>query len=346
MQNEITTPGKLLDARGRLIQKGYSRRPVLEYNPENIRRFNSQWANRLRLKEWDYYGITTPEGFLSVCVANIGYIGLIFAYWIDFETRTIVDDTIVTPFGRGCTLPLTSEAGNIHFSGTSKRVSISFVKEEEKRVLSVDWPKFAKKHHLKAEITLSQPQSLDSIVMATPIGETLFYYNHKVNCMPAKGQWSLGDQTIDLSDKSSLATLDWGRGVWPYSSFWVWANASGFLSDGRTFGLNMGRGFGDLSAATENCYFIDGVMTKLEGVPIEYDMTDYMKPWRFRDEESRVDLTLTPFYPRKSKLDFLIGKTDVNQIFGMYNGYAVDDSGQKVQIKNLAGWAEDHYARW
>lgn len=346
MQNEITISGKLLNSDGHLNQKGYSKRPVLEYNPENIRRFKSKWANRLRLKEWDYYGITTPEGFLSVCVSNIGYIGLVFAYWIDFETKTIVDDTIVTPFGKGCALPLSSKSGNVQFQQSPGKAKVSFLREEGKRVIDVDWPKFAKKHHLKSEIVLSEPKSLESIVMATPIGETFFYYNHKINCMQAKGQWSLDSKTRTLSGDNSLATLDWGRGVWPYSTFWVWANASGFLSDGRTFGLNMGRGFGDLSAATENCFYIDGVMTKLGWVPIEYDMTDYMKSWHFQDEEGKVDLTFSPFYPRTSKLDLLLLKTDVNQIFGKYNGFAIDQSGQKVRIENLVGWAEDHYARW
>jgi len=46
-------------------------------------------------------------------------------------------------------------------------------------------------------------------------------------------------------------------GIWEYSSFWNWASASGFLPDVRTVDLNLGKGFGGLGAATENCFFID-----------------------------------------------------------------------------------------
>ena len=59
MQNEITEKDTLLDDRGFLKHKGYSRFPVLEYNPENIRVYPLSFLNRLRLKEWDYYGLTT-----------------------------------------------------------------------------------------------------------------------------------------------------------------------------------------------------------------------------------------------------------------------------------------------
>jgi hypothetical protein len=36
-----------------------------------------------------------------------------------------------------------------------------------------------------------------------------------------------------------------GTRVWEYRSFWNWASASGYLPDGSTLGLNLGKGFGD-----------------------------------------------------------------------------------------------------
>jgi hypothetical protein len=74
--------------------------------------------------------------------------------------------------------------------------------------------------------------------------------------------------------------MDWGRGVWDYGSFWVWASASGYLEDGRAVGLNLGHGFGDTSAATENALFIDGRLHKLGHISFNYNPDDYMCPWR------------------------------------------------------------------
>jgi hypothetical protein len=56
--------------------------------------------------------------------------------------------------------------------------------------------------------------------------------------------------------------------------------------------LNMGLGFGDLSAATENSFFINGKIRKLGSVSFDYSDKDFMRPWRFSDDAGRLQLTL------------------------------------------------------
>lgn len=86
---------------------------------------------------------------------------------------------------------------------------------------------------LNAEIKLLQAEDMDTMVIATPFAEDkhAFYYNQKVNCMPAEGIVSIGEYKIDFKFDSSFAVLDWGRGVWTYSNTWYWGSASG-LADG------------------------------------------------------------------------------------------------------------------
>ena len=59
--------------------------------------------------------------------------------------------------------------------------------------------------------------------------------------------------------------LDWGRGVWTCRGTWYWGSASGMV-DGVPFGFNIGYGFGDTSAATENALFYGGKLHKLSQV--------------------------------------------------------------------------------
>jgi hypothetical protein len=113
---------------------------------------------------------------------------------------------------------------------------------------------------------LFRPASV--LTIAIPIGKHRFYYNHKVNCLPADGYLEYGARREELSPQTCLGSLDWGRGVWEYKSFWNWASASGFLPDGRTIGLNLGCGFGDTSAATEDCLVLDGCVHKLGAVKL------------------------------------------------------------------------------
>lgn len=344
MQNEITIKDKLLDDKGRLQHAGYSRFPVLEYNPENVGVYPLSFLNRLRLKEWDYYGVTTRDFYFSATVSNIGYAGLAFVYFIDFHGKTMSEGTIIVPFGRGCRLPRDSESGDIEFH--HKRANLLFCKTGATRIIKVDWPGFDNGKGISAEIEIRQPPELESIVMATPIGKNRFYYNRKINCMPAEGQIVFGGKEYDLAPDTALATLDWGRGVWEYSSFWNWASASGFLPDGSTLGLNLGKGFGDLSSATENCFFIGGKMTKLEWVDWDYDPSNFMKPWSFTSKDDRVDLVFEPFFDRAASTKLLVIDSEVHQLFGRYSGTLVTDGGEKIQVQDLIGWAEEHKARW
>jgi len=344
MQQEIMDRDFLLDEQGRLKHKGYSKKYLLTYNPEKIGLTPYPLLNRLRLKEWDYYALTTPEYFFSVAVSHIGYLGLAFAYYIDFAAKKMMENTIATPFGQGCTLPRTSEAGDIHYH--QHGVDISFLRLPERRLLTVNWPRFNKGTDLSAELELQQPAALDSIVMATPMGDHHFYYNHKINCMPAAGWIRIGKTALTVHPGSALTGLDWGRGVWPYRTFWNWASASGFLPDGRTIGLNLGQGFGDLSYATENCFYLDGRMTKLAELDWSYDARDYMKPWSLSAGDGQAKLEFQPFFERITKIDLLALRTEVHQMFGRYNGHFIAATGDKIEIRNLIGWAEEHKARW
>jgi len=344
IQNEITTKDVLLNPVGELTKKGFSKSPMLQYNPENIRVFPLAALNRLRLKEWDYYGITTKDFFFSATISNEGYIGLVFAYFIDFRTNEMAENMVITPFGKGCRLPLSSETGDAVFQ--KRGIKISFIRETDRRIVKVSWKNFFRKKDIAADLVIQQPKEHESIVMATPIGQKHFYYNHKINCMPTEGWISYGDAKYYLSGKNSLATLDWGRGAWEYSTFWNWASASGFLADGRTVGLNLGKGFGDLRYSTENCFYINGKMTKLGWVDIEYDPQNFMRPWKFTSDDRRLYLIFTPFFERTSKTNLLLLKAESHQMFGKYNGIAVANSGETITISELIGWAEEHQAKW
>jgi len=64
-QQMLLEPGKLLDRDGNLTQAGWSTQPVLDANLEDSRFYRVRALQRLRLKVWDYYAVTTPTHFFS-----------------------------------------------------------------------------------------------------------------------------------------------------------------------------------------------------------------------------------------------------------------------------------------
>ncbi|MBP7693078.1 MAG: DUF2804 family protein, partial [Anaerolineales bacterium] len=62
--------------------------------------------------------------------------------------------------------------------------------------------------------------------------------------------------------------------------------------------------------------------------------------------DGRLDLEFVPFAERVAKTDFKLLASEVHQMFGRYHGTVVTDTGESVHLDGLAGFAEEHRARW
>ena len=154
---------------------------------------------------------------------------------------------------------------------------------------------------LEVDIQLEEPD-MDTMVIATPFDRKhAFYYNQKINCMRASGTITYGEETFTLHPDTDFGTLDWGRGVWTYDNTWYWGSGNGY-AEGCVFGFNIGHGFGNTKAATENVIFCNGKAHKLDDVEIRipgdvslYDMKSpkYMEPWEIHESGGRFEKCTT-----------------------------------------------------
>jgi len=251
---------------------------------------------------------------------------------------------VTRPLGRGVALPRNSDSGDVLYEAGRMRSHFALV--DGGRHLRVDDAAFDNGRGLYIDALLSCPANHESVIMCTPMQGDCFFYNRKINCMRASGTIRWGDREVRLSPTAALGQLDWGRGVWPYWTNWIWASANGFLPDGRTIGLNLGNGFGDLFYATENAIVLDGRIHKLGALRIDVDSRNYLRPWRFSDDEGLADLTFTPSIERKTKANVGVLSTEVHQMFGHYDGRVVSDDGEIITLHELPGFAEEQRARW
>lgn len=344
MQIELIQSSPLLNPSGSLVQVGWARQPIFDCNLEKARFYKLRFLQKYRIKRWDYYAIFGPNSFFSATIADLGYAGNIFVYYIDFTKHDLHEEGLIVPFGRNIELPRNSVEGNSYFE--NRQVKLEFEVKGNSRYLSISWPGFHNGRGISADIRLKCLLAYESMNIVIPIQGNRFYLNRKINCLPAEGTVKYGDQVQDYDPSVSLGSLDWGRGVWEYKSFWNWASASVILPDNRNFGLNLGCGFGDLSNAGENAIIIENQIHKLGSVRFDYQSGDYMQSWKFYDNEGRLDLIFTPFRDRIAKTNLGVISSEVHQVFGRYNGTVVSDSGERIKLHNLIGFAEEHHAKW
>jgi len=334
---ELTRPLDLCTPRGRLRKSavGWSRQPL---HRSNIR---GHWP---RKKRWNYWAVTSDKYLFSATVANLDYLGVVFVYFLDFETRRFIEKTITVPLGRGCDLPETVE-GDIRFR--HDRMSVNLLDAPVGGTqIGARAARFGGEP-LEADIAVTRPVGHETLNVVIPWSRDRFQFTSKQNTLPAAGVVRIGDAEYVFEEGNSFACLDYGRGVWPMSSFWNWGAGSG-LQNGRTVGLNLGGGWTDGTGMTENGICVDGRLTKIgDDLDLDYDPSDYLRPWTVRTSGSqRVDLRLEPFYERVAKTDLKLFKSEVHQVFGHYSGTVVTETDEAVTIDGLIGWVEQHEARW
>ena len=340
MQHEITQAIRLLNSRGSVEQPGWAKDLLFEYDRSDIK------APKFRIKEWDYYCILNDKAGVSFTIADNGYMGFVAATVFDFDKPEEISADLITPFPLGkFNMPPTSQTGDVIFE--NKRLSMKFLRQKESRTIEVLFPDFHKNQPLTGKIILQQPDSYETMVIATPFPKNrhAFYYNQKINCLPAEGELTLGERKIIFNPQDSFAVLDWGRGVWTYNNTWYWGSASGRIGS-DLFGFNIGYGFGDTSAATENLLFFNGKTHKLDRVEFHIPADSFLKPWQFSSNDGRFEMDFRPILDRSSNTNLLFIQSDQHQVFGRFSGKAILDDRQEIILRDFLGFAEKVMNRW
>ncbi len=342
-QHEIIDKHPLLDENGHLIETGYAKSLLLDYDRKAIK------ANSLRIKEWDYYLVYNDDFAIALTIDDNSYMALDSISLINFKERWEHTNSPMKFMTLGKrNFPSSSKEGNLWVEG--KGYQISFTLTETERILRFHMDNFYEGKPIEGLITLENIPT-ESMVIVTPYKESKvhFYYNQKINCMPAEGKVTFDGKEYVFEKENSFGTLDWGRGVWTYKNTWYWGSGSGKV-DGHLFGFNIGYGFGDTSNASENMLFYDRKAHKLSqvtfNIPMKDGKEDYLSPWTFTSDDKRFEMDFEPVIDRASNTDFILLGSNQHQVFGKFTGTCVLDDGTEIKIKDFMGFAEKVSNKW
>ncbi len=342
-QHEILRSAPLLNASGDLAEPGWARSLLPVYRRSDIR------VSPMRIKEWDYYLITDGHVGLALTIADNGYMGLDSVSFLDFDEGWEQTKSPMRLFPMGKTgLPESSADGASEIARGG--YAMAFYHEDGARRLSFHMDRFLDGDAIEGIVTLSAAPE-ESMVIATPFDKPgHFYYNQKINCMRAEGWITLGKRRIELTPDRFFGVLDWGRGVWTYHNTWYWGSASGEL-DGVPFGWNIGYGFGNTAAASENVLFYDGRIHKLGTVEFhipkdEKGRNAYLNVWNFTSDDNRFYMDFTPVLDRSALTSAIIIKSDQHQVFGRFTGRVTLDDGTVLPVRDFFGFAEKVENKW
>ncbi len=324
-QHRIESPHPLLDGDGNVIEAGYAFSPLLAYDRAAIK------APRTRIKEWDYFMVTSNAAAVAFTLSDHSYVTLDSIGFMDFAARSADTLRHNPPVGGRRRYGALGEP--VNHSARNRKFCIDIATEGDVAKITAHADKFFGAP-LDAELTLFYAPNDDCMVIVTPFDKPkYFYYNLKRNCIDVEGEVKAYGKTYRFERDNAYCVYDCGRGAWTRKNTWYWTTLSA-NKNGHRFGLNLGYGFGNTSAASENTVFWDGVAKKLGDVEINIPKRhngkfDFMGgDWKIDGEG--LDLTFVPVVVRSDNINAIVASTKQNQTFGKFYGSVITSAGEVV----------------
>jgi hypothetical protein len=352
LKPEVLTP--VLDADGKLTMAGWGKSSEnFSFDASRINPSTSfSFLRNFRYKKWEAFVIANEDFILGTAIFDVSYVGGYFVHYSEMKDNTEINaiehvhptkkPIIQDDCSRDCSAKYTLDDYLKYDQGTIGKSDFVFFKLNTSEI--------------QLEIDLKYNKDLtENLVTLNPISKdsTLFYYNNKRYLIPANGKIVVNGKT---HSGKFFITSDSGRGVWPLRSGWIWASATGKTKKGHNIALNLGHGFNhpEASRHTEDCFFIDGKLFKLEAATTEKKFKeDKSEEWVFNSNISdRIkNKCEIKFTPKKIKNDFMdtpliksFVKFDLR--YGVYHGTCTDENGEVYEFYKINGILEDKLSLW
>lgn len=278
-----------------------------------------------------FFGIPGPEYCFGLAVIDLKYASSGFFYVLDRANCKIFDKSAVMPPGFGSISPDPSEmSADFHGRGLSIRIRGSHFSVKTKSVSLSFYADAAKTAPLR---------------LCTRCGYRGWVYTEKTAPVEVKGHLEKKEKRIPFSSPQYFGFSDWTAGYMRYSTFWNWGASACILPGGRKFALNLSQGVNE-TGFTENTFWVDGEKNRVGPVHFACDKKNLYAPWRMTSSDGKVDLSFFPEHGREEKVGLIVFATRFTQLIGSFRGRVKTARGETIAIRDIPGWAEDHYARW
>ncbi|MCL2233522.1 MAG: DUF2804 domain-containing protein [Treponema sp.] len=339
-QTEITEPVAALDELGRPQNFGWARHPFFAYDNKLL------LSPRRRVSESDRYILFSPTHVFIFEMLDEGYLGYTCLSAASLKDKKRSTYRILTPFSLGSFyLPGDSESGAIKFSKKKNYLNFA-VMDKGIRIIKVDIPHFGRNRSLRGEVVLTPPPEAESLLTHMPWRRrgNAFCYTRRSPWYSVEGVIQHGTSELVFTRGNGWGILDWNRGVRPAKDLRFWAAACG-QSAGRQAAFSVGHNSADSSLGTENAFFLDGKLHKLDQVTFHIPSTRQV-PWRFTSNDNRLEMTFSPQQERDENHQMLFYSLKRRQLFGSFSGRVVLDDGNEFEFSNITGFAERRKSRF
>ena len=336
---------RLIDAAGK-VRLGIFDQPIDEVNHRDFvfrdpfGKPRRRLARHFGFHQFQFLGGLSERLVFGCAIIDTRWVSTAFVYCYDPVTRRRVERGVKRPFGLGARFTDMPEVGTVSFAAGGARFAMHADTAPRARRLVVDAGPIAIDATFSEETPPMEPMRI-----CTRAGATGWVYARKTAGLGMSGTLRWEDERYDLAAIDIHGHHDWSAGFMRRETFWNWGCLAGRTADGRIAGLNVSCGVNE-TGVTENCFWVDGRLHKVDLVMFDYDQGDLMRPWRLRSADGRVALDFAPEGMHVERLNACVLATNFHQLFGRFTGILTTAAGERIAITSMLGFCEDHYAKW
>ncbi len=299
-----------------------------------------RWRRRFRLKEWVGFFAAHPDIYFALLIQDSKYLSSSTFFAYDRRTGRLFEH-MSAGAGSGVRLAESTWDNRSLVERRGHKMEFRHLLAKGRHEVQVEIEATKKAPAVRAELTFHEDLSkVRPLVVSLPVRPNHSMYTHKAP-LPVEGVLRLGEEEFTLDPARDLATLDEHKAFYPYHTKWRWATFAGYDERGRVVGLNICDHITkEPEHWNENCIWAGGELSLLGPARFEFDTADTLKPWRITESGGQVEIDFYPEGRKTEKRNFLVASIDYSQQFGRFEGFLVDDAGERHAIEKYYGVAE------
>ncbi len=292
----------------------------------------SALRKKFKFNQFNFIGISGPELMLGVAVVDLKYLCNGFVYVYEISSQKLIEEKILSLPKSSIYIKPEPEMIDSQFHSGKLKINI------QNQAIEVQGKDIA--INVKYSTDKTNP-----LRICTRTGYSGWTYTQKTSPIQVSGMVRYKGIERKISSPAYLGFLDWTGGFMRRNTYWSWAAIASTLPDKRTFGLNLACGVNE-TGFTENAFWIDGKMTKVDMVDFVYNAELPEKEWRIISNDARVNLSFYPKSKRAENINAFFIASRFSQFMGIFEGVVKTADNEEIMLNNCYGWAEDHYAKW
>jgi hypothetical protein len=293
-----------------------------------------------RFHQFQYFGLISEQLIGGCALANLSLAGIGFVYLFHPPSGRMIERQFKLPLGFGTRFSQRPDDGLCELRSGRNLLRLENCPSPKEKRLLVELDDGTRIDACFSEV---EP-AFQPMCISTPAAVNGWVYAQKVAGVRCTGEVRsrLGD--FDLQRIGAFAHHDWSAGYMRPETHWNWACLSG-LAAGQRVGLNLSCGVNETSY-TENCYWLDGELIKVDTVHFTFDRAQPLRPWRISSHDGQVNLQFVARGLHQDRSNLGILASNFKQIFGQFHGVLRPPGRADVAIDNLWGFVEDQYVKW